>query len=116
MVEADIASALDALFGGQVFPDEAPFDTPPPYVTYQQVGGDPLNFLEGVPDKRNGRFQFNVWATTRLEASGLIRQVEDLLRLDPRLLALTLTGAFSRRDHPLNLYGSQQDFSIWFHN
>ncbi|MDF3837151.1 DUF3168 domain-containing protein [Cupriavidus basilensis] len=113
-VESDIVNALAGLVDGRVFPDEAPFGTEAPYVTYHQAGGEPLNFLEGIPDKRNGRFQFVVWATSRPEASRLIRQIEDTLRLDPKLLAHTLGGALGLRQSDLDLFGATQDFSIWF--
>lgn len=115
-VETDIFSALKDLVANRVYPDEAPPGVALPYITYQQAGGQPLNYLAGVPDKRNGRFQFIVWAATRKEAAALIRQVEDMLRIDQQLLADTLSGALAMRESELNLYGFTQDFSIWFTN
>lgn len=115
-VETDIFDALKGLVANRVYPDEAPIGAVLPYITYQQAGGQPLNYLAGVPDKRNGRFQFIVWAASRTEASALIRQVEDALRLDQTLLAETLSGALGMREPQLNLYGATQDFSIWFTN
>ncbi|VFR96537.1 miscellaneous; hypothetical/partial homology [plant metagenome] len=113
-VEADIFQALQGLVDGRVYPDQAPEQPQTPFIMYSQVGGRPINFLSGVPGRRNGRFQVNVWAGTRDEASGLIRQVEDVLRLDSRLLAVTLSGALSDYAEPTGWHGSQQDFSIWF--
>lgn len=115
-VEANIFSALGPLIGNRVYPDEAPIGAALPFIVYQQVGGAPLNFLAGVPDKRNGRFQFDVWSTTRKEAAALIRQVEDTLRANQTLLADTMTGALATREPETNLYGFTQDFSIWFTN
>jgi len=112
-VEADIFTALKGLVSNRVYPDTAPMSAPLPYIVYQQIGGEPLNFLAGVPDKRNGRFQIEVWATSRSAASTLIRQVEDAMRAAP-LLADTLGGALSTWETETNLYGSMQDFSIWF--
>lgn len=114
-VEADIFNALKGLVSNRVYPDTAPMGAALPYIVYQQIGGDPLNFLAGVPDKRNGRFQFEVWAASRSAASTLIRQVEDTLRAPP-LVADTLGGALSSWEQETNLYGSMQDFSIWFTN
>jgi hypothetical protein len=113
-VEADIFSVLERLVGGRAFPDTAPANTEAPFIVYQQVGGTPLNYLAGVPDKKNGRFQVNVWATTRKEAAALIRKAEDDLRLHPSLFAQTLNGALSQHDQEVGLYGASQDFSIWF--
>lgn len=113
-VEGEIARALGVLVGNRVYPDTAPEGVVLPFIVYQQVGGVPLDFLEGLPDKRNGRFQVEVWAARRAQASGLIRQVEDIVRTDPVLMGTTLAGALATYDSVLNWYGAQQDFSIWF--
>lgn len=113
-VESDIYAALQGLVGGRVYPDQAPEIPQAPFIIYSQVGGRPINYLNGVPDKRNGRFQVNVWASTRDEASGICRRVEDALRLDPKLLAVTLSGQLSAYVEATRWYGAQQDFSIWF--
>lgn len=117
-IEGDLRTALLPIAPNRVFPDFAPqsaLTTPlQPFITYQQVGGRPLNYVAGVPDMRNGRFQINIWATSRLIAMGLIRQVEDALRASPTLRATTLTGATAVYDEPTQLYGAHQDFSIWF--
>ena len=113
-VEADLFAVLGPLVSNRAYPDVAPDGVAKPYITYQQVGGQPANFLNGVPDQRNGRFQINVWATTRSAASALIRQVEDALRLSTTLRATTQGGAVSDYEDELNLYGARQDFSVWF--
>ncbi|MYZ44215.1 DUF3168 domain-containing protein [Schauerella aestuarii] len=113
-VEGDLFTVLKGLVGNRAYPDIAPQNPVLPFIVYQQVGGQPINFLSGVPDKRNGRFQINVWAKTRSEAGSIIRQAEDAVRLSPTLLADTLNGALSRYEETTGWYGSQQDFSIWF--
>lgn len=115
-VETDIFAALKGLVENRVYPEEAPANVVLPFIIYQQVGGDPLNFLAGVPDKRNGRFQIDVWAKSRAEASSLIRQAEDILRADAVLNADTMTGVISTKDPVTGWRGSSQDFSIWFTN
>jgi hypothetical protein len=113
-VEADLFAVLGPLVSNRAFPDVAPDGVAKPYITYQQVGGDVVNFLNGVPDKRNGRFQINVWAATRSAASTLIRQVEDAVRLSTTLRATSEGGAVAEYEDELKLYGARQDFSIWF--
>jgi hypothetical protein len=79
------------------------------------VGGSAVNFLEaGVPGKRNGRFQFNCWGDTRLAAAALSRQVEDTLVTNPALKAFVLGAATAVYEEDVPLYGTRQDFSIWF--
>ncbi|RYE43987.1 MAG: DUF3168 domain-containing protein [Hyphomicrobiales bacterium] len=98
----------------RVFPDVAPGDVGKPYFTYQQVGGPGLNFLNGIPDKRQGRFQVNVWSSTRTQAMSLIRQAEDALRLSSALNATTQGGAVAVYEDDTELYGARQDFAITF--
>jgi hypothetical protein len=113
-VEADLFAVLGPLVSNRAYPDVAPDGVAKPYITYQQVGGNAVNFLNGIPDQRNGRFQINVWASTRSAASTLIRQVEDALRLSTTLRATTQGGAASDYEDELKLYGARQDFSVWF--
>lgn len=113
-VERDVVLALSALVDGRVYLDDAPLGTPLPFIVFQQVGGKPLNYLAGVPDKKNGRFQIDVQAATRLAASRLIRRVEDLLKGHPVLQATVLNGALATREPQTGMYGAMQDFSIWF--
>lgn len=111
-VESDILSTLGGLVSSRVYPDVAPDFAVKPFITYQQIGGKPANFLAGIPSKKNGRFQISVWATTRVEAMDLIRQVEDSLRTS--MTATTEGGAVSLYDEETKLRGARQDFSIWF--
>ena len=60
-VESMLFDALKGLVSNRVFPDIAPDLTPRPYITYQQVGGVAVNFLDPtIPSKANGRIQVNV--------------------------------------------------------
>ena len=113
-VDTQIFSALSSLAGGRVFPDVAPEGTARPYLTYQQVGGDALNYLEGtVPGKRNARIQINAWADTRLAASELSERAEDLLRLAAGLQVEVLGARVSIYEEDTKLRGARQDFSVW---
>lgn len=113
-VEADIYSTLQGLVGGRVFPDVAPFSTQRPYITYQQVGGVAPSFVDStVPSKRNGRFQVNVWADTRAQASTIAAQIEAALIAATAFQARPLSAAVSLHDDATELRGCMQDFTVW---
>lgn len=114
-LESNIYDALKGLVSNRVYPDLAPYGAALPHITYQQLGGRAINFLEsGVPGKRNARVQINVWATTRSAAATLSRQVEETLITNATLKAYVLSASFSRFDLEVQQYGTNQDFSIWF--
>lgn len=113
-VEADIFNALKGLTENRVYPDVAPAGAARPYITWQQVGGVAVNFLDGgAPVKRNGRFQVNCWADTRAAAITLARQVEDALA-GGSLKAFVVAAPVSTYEPDVPIYGTRQDFSIWF--
>lgn len=114
MVEDDIRAALGPLVADEVYPSVAPDGAGEPRITYHWVGGKPLNFLEGVPDLRNGRLQVDVWAQFDQDAARIIRLAEDALRLSPVLRATTEGGALSEHEADTKLYARKQTFSIWF--
>jgi hypothetical protein len=111
-IEQDLVAVIGPLCDGRFFPDTAPAGTPKPYVTYQQVGGRPLNFVAGSPDKANARIQFNAWAGTRAEANTLMRAVKAAIQ-EPPIKALSLGELTAAYDEITTHRGAQQDFSIW---
>lgn len=127
-VESAIFNALKALVANRVFPDIAPDLTARPYITYQQVGGKAVNFLEqgaaGAvmtgspsapinPSQSNARIQINVWADTRGQASTLAKQVEDALRALTALHTTVEGAPIASYEADTKLRGSMQDFSFW---
>ena len=52
-MEETLVKVLSALFGDRVFPDVAEIDTPVPFCVYRQIGGTPVNTLDGVPADRS---------------------------------------------------------------
>lgn len=114
-VEGLIFTTLRTLVSDRVYPDLAPQDvTALPRITYQQVGGQAVNFLEAaLPDKRNGRFQVNVWAATRLQASSLARQAAAALKTEAALNTTILGELVAVYEPDTRLYGTLQDFSFW---
>ena len=112
--EEFIDQVLAPLAGGRCFPDVAPQDTPTPFLTYQAVGGEPINFLSGeAPAKSNTRMQVNVWAATRLEAAQLGAQVEDAIRAAAHLQPEVLTGRAATYDELTGYRGTMQDFNLF---
>ena len=111
--EATLRSTVASVLADQVFPDVAPVGQALPYATWQMVGGDTAEFLEGgAAVGRNARVQFNVWASTRQQANDLMRQLEDVMRVS--LLASPQGALLARFDSTVGVYGAQQDFSVWY--
>jgi hypothetical protein len=114
-VEVVINNALKYLVGNRVYPDIAPECVKRPYITFQQVGGRSVNFLSAeLPEKRNSRFQLNVWADSRLEAAKIAKQVDETLRQVKALQTTVLGEPVAIVEAETNLYGTRQDFSFWF--
>ena len=112
-LETDLVAVLQAVCP-RVFPDVAPLATPRPYITWQQVGGDPVNYVDNtVPDKRNALMQINCWATTRLEANALALQAEALLIVSTALQARAQSALVAAHEEDTDLRGAMQDFTIW---
>lgn len=113
-VESDIFNVLKGLVGNRVFPDFAPVTTQRPYITYQQIGGQAVSFLEkSLPSKKNGVYQINVWADTRAQGAALALGIEAAL-VAATAFEATPTGApFGDFDADIPVYGCRQDFSIW---
>lgn len=110
-MEAELFAVLAPLFDGRVYPEFPKPGTAKPYCTYQQVGGVPLQYLEGSPAGGTARMQINVWAGDHPQAVALKNRVEALL-LGPPLFAGAESGAVSTTDTEIPLYGFMQDFSL----
>lgn len=116
-VEDSIFAALRTLVADRVYRDVPPQTvTALPRITFQQVGGAPVNFVDAatLPDKKNSRFQVNVWAADRDSAAVLSRSVEDTLRAYTALQTTVLEAPTAVYEHETGLYGTRQDFSFWF--
>lgn len=114
MIDPVLVSLLGPLAVGGIHADTAPMGVKYPFITYQQVGGQAVNFLDPtVPDKKHARIQINVWSKSRQESTTLIRQIEDLLR-SPPANGYVEGASVSQYNFDAGLYGSRQDFSFWF--
>lgn len=107
-------TALRGLVNDRVYPDIGKEGTDLPYITYQDIGGEPVNFIDGAaPSKANARVQVNVWAKTRAEAKDLARRVEHALRAVPALQTLVIGAPVTTYDPETKYRGTIQDFSVW---
>lgn len=112
-IESTIYTALKTLVSNRVYPDVATFGAATPFITYQQVGGTSVNFIDQTtPSKSNARFQINVWASTRSAAAALALQAEQALR-GAALQTTVLSQPVATYEVDTQLYGTRQDFSFW---
>lgn len=114
-LESDIVATLGSLVDGRVFPDVAPFDTPRPYIIYQQIGGIPVSYVDNtIPNGGNAEVQVSVWDDTRLTANTLCRLAEDALHVATAFQARAMNSLSATHDEGTDRFGAQQDFSIWY--
>jgi hypothetical protein len=112
-VESDLNTLLKAICP-RVFPDVAPAGTATPYVTWQGIGGESVNFLDNTTgDKRNTFMQINVWSQTRLQALQTIRDIENAMRAAPTFVCRPSGEPISQYEEDTQLYGAFQRFDIW---
>lgn len=111
--ESIVDEALAALAGGRVYPDVAPANPVRPYIVYQASGGIDETTLDGADTLQNCRMQVAVWAESRAEASTLIKQVRAVLTAAP-VLGKPIGSPVSVFEDDTKLYGSRQDYSIWY--
>ena len=113
--EAQLVAALK-MVTAQVFPDFAPAGTAAPWVTWQNIGGTPLRWLNNTAaDKRKAMVQISAWTTSRASTLDLIRQIEDALCASTAFVARPADEPTSLVDQDLAdpLYGSAQTFDLW---
>lgn len=112
-VEADIFTALRGLTDDRVFPDVVDLGTARPYITYQQIGGEALSYVDDtLPNAKHGRFQIEVWADTRLQATAIALQIEALLVVCTAFQARPIGAHASKHEPDVHQFGTLQDFSI----
>lgn len=112
--EAIVYAALSALVNGNVFPDLAPAQTPPPWICYTAVGGQSYPSLDGTtPGLRNARMQVVVYSRSRSEAASVMEQVFQALA-NQTVNAVPIGAPVSTFEADTLLYGSSLDFSITF--
>lgn len=112
-LETDLMAVLTVLCP-RVHIGSAPHNTKTPYVTWQHIGGDPLDFLDNTTaDKRNAQIQINVWHATPLQAFNLIQSIEARLRSATAIfIARPLSEPVSNFDDSELSCGYLQTYSI----
>lgn len=113
-IEADLKTLLGPLVSGRVYPDVTP-DTPTfPLIVYQQVGGRSFAFLDKtIPGRKHARIQINVWSKNRAQANAIARLAESAIVAGAN--AAESFGALSALyEEPFKLYGTRQDFGIFY--
>jgi len=114
-IESTIFAALAPLVANRCYPDLGPDPVTRPYITYQQVGGEAVNFLDPtVPDKKRSRFQVNVWGDTRAQVAALAAQVEDTLRVVTVLRTTVMGAPVGSYEPDTKLRGTFQQFSFLY--
>lgn len=112
-LETDLIGVLMAQCP-RVFVSAAPYGTPMPYVTWQHIGGDVLDFLDNTAaDKRNAQIQINTWAATPMQAFALLQAIEAALRaaLD-KFVARPLSEPIGAYDDGDVAVGYLQSYSV----
>ena len=114
-VMTDLVSVLEPLVGSRVYEaTDVPDDMRQSYITYQQLGGRAVFFLErALVPKKNGRFQINWWAPTKAEVDALATQIGSAIVLSTLFQASAIEEPVDADGSLVNLFGQQQDFGIW---
>lgn len=111
---SDVYDKLKGLCGGRVYPDTSPDTITAPFIVFQSVGGEPVNFTEqAVPDSANARVQIEVWSKTRLEADATMLAVRQAI-IQADWPAALVGEPVAEYEPYTKLYGSRADFSVWY--
>lgn len=111
-IESDLVALLKAI-NPRTYPDVAPEGTTTPYVTWQQIGGESLRYVDNTADSRYPLMQINAWSRSRLESATIIRQIEDALCAASAFQASPQGEPISRHEPDTGLYGSIQRFDVF---
>ena len=113
-VEASIFNLLKVLVSNRCFPDFAPLGTVRPFITFEQVGGEALSFIDGsLPDKKHGRFEIGVYADSRAACAAIALQVESVMAAATVFQSTAIHAPISDYASDVMIYSSTQNFSIY---
>ena len=114
-LEIGLAALLAPLVEGRAFPDVASVNTPRPYITFQQIGGEVVSFLgRDVPTKQNASIQVNVWADTRLSAAAVAESIRLAFTTTNQWQSWPTSAKEATFDVDMQRYGTRQDFTVWY--
>lgn len=109
--EKVVVDALKTIGGVKIYPDVGEVNAPRPYITYQAVGGQDVNGLDGPADLENQRMQITVWSDKRGDTTATMQAARAALITAG---GIPIGAAVSQYEADTKLYGSRLDFSIWF--
>lgn len=100
------------------FPVTAPWGTQLPYVIWQRAGGKAGRTLDKKPagGLQNRRIALSVWASSPIQATQLLQQIEQALITSSVIQCTPLeeaTDVFDDGGTDAGIYGMQQTFSVW---
>lgn len=112
-LEDTIFGALKNLVSGRVHRDIAPPGATVPYITFQQVGGEEFDYLEGGSVGLSlARVQVNCWDDSRDDVNALALAVRNALQGTSSLQTNVLGAFITVLDEQTGLYGTIQDFRL----
>jgi hypothetical protein len=113
-LEATMQAALGSLCSGRVYPDRPPDVPTLPFIVYQEIGGQSVEFMEGTLGAKDyARVQVVVWSKTRLEASSIARQAQALM-VEGATKASTLTKGVALYDQATKYRGNRTDYWLLY--
>jgi hypothetical protein len=119
--EADLKTHLQAdatisnLVGDRIHPMLLPQVGALPAITYQHIGGVPMNDLSGGDgDLMNYRVQINCWATGHTAARALAEAVRNRLQTAAASFKAVLTLEQDVYEEAPRRFGVYMDFSFWY--
>jgi hypothetical protein len=113
-VESDLFGLIKGLVGNRCFPDFAPLGTVRPFITFEQVGGEALSFVDGsLPDKKHGRFEIGVYADSRASCAAVALQVEAAMAGATMFQSTAIHAPISDYASEVKIYSSTQNFRVF---
>lgn len=114
---AYIASLIDT----RIYPGVLPQGGILPAVTMQEISVDDNNTVNGLPNLRWTRLQFDVWADTYAEADKLMLAITNTINCksfdyqDVRIASIvSMPGGGQSFESGVKIQRKMRDFGIWF--
>lgn len=116
-LSSDVAVSALVLASGiyRIHPVLLPQDSLYPAISYQAVGNNPVNHLQGESDLQNDRIQVDCWAATNDGAHGLASAVKNAMAGSANnFKAVRLSRIDFPYDHDAKVHRVSFDFSVWY--
>jgi hypothetical protein len=116
MFETDFMAVLNPLVANEVYWDTTPdgYGNAAPFILLQQVGGKAGWYVDqSQPGMLHARIQVFTWSHDRLVTAPLARLIEKTIAASA-FVAEPYGAPVSQHQAALKLFGSRQDFGIWY--